>query len=34
MGPAFRIRIGRYRIVYEIEDHTVTVLVIHIGRTT
>ncbi|MFD2078151.1 mRNA interferase RelE/StbE [Actinopolymorpha cephalotaxi] len=34
IGPAFRVRIGPYRIVYEIEDHTVTVLVIHIGRTT
>ncbi|MFD2078114.1 mRNA interferase RelE/StbE [Actinopolymorpha cephalotaxi] len=33
IGSALRLRIGRYRIVYEIEDHTVTVLVIHVGRT-
>ncbi|GAA5008459.1 type II toxin-antitoxin system RelE/ParE family toxin [Actinopolymorpha pittospori] len=33
IGPAFRMRIGRYRIVYEVDGHAVTVFVIHVGRT-
>lgn len=29
----FRIRVGRYRVLYEISDQTVTIEVIHLGRT-
>lgn len=28
-----RIHIGRYRLMYEIHDATVTVTVVHVGRT-
>ena len=30
--PFFRIRVGDYRIIYEIEDEVVFVTVIHIGH--
>lgn len=29
-----RMHAGRYRVMYEITDNTVTVVVIHLGRTT
>ncbi|MGH3384744.1 MAG: type II toxin-antitoxin system RelE family toxin [Nocardioidaceae bacterium] len=29
----FRIHIGRYRVMYEVTDTTVTVEVMHLGRT-
>jgi mRNA interferase RelE/StbE len=29
----YRIHIGRYRIIYEINEHTVTIEVVHLGRT-
>lgn len=29
----FRIHVGRYRVIYEIVDTTVTVQVLHLGRT-
>lgn len=28
-----RMHVGRYRVLYEITDATVTIVVIHIGRT-
>ncbi|MFD3513933.1 type II toxin-antitoxin system RelE/ParE family toxin [Streptomyces sp. NPDC058657] len=28
-----RMHVGRYRVLYEIKDETVTIVVIHIGRT-
>jgi mRNA interferase RelE/StbE len=34
IGTAFRMRIGRYRIVYEVDGDTVIVFVIHVGRTS
>ena len=30
--PAWRIRIGSYRVIYEIEDEKLIVLVVHIGH--
>ena len=30
--PAWRIRIGRYRVIYEIQDEKLVVLIIHIGH--
>jgi mRNA interferase RelE/StbE len=27
-----RLRIGRYRVMYEVDDHAATVTVIHLGR--
>lgn len=29
----YRIHVGRYRVIYEITEQTVTVEVIHLGRT-
>ncbi|WP_109506683.1 type II toxin-antitoxin system RelE family toxin [Nocardioides speluncae] len=29
----FRIHVGRYRVLYEVVDQTVTVQVLHLGRT-
>ncbi|GAA3810621.1 type II toxin-antitoxin system RelE/ParE family toxin [Streptomyces phyllanthi] len=29
-----RLRVGRYRVMYEIKDGTVTVMVLHLGRKT
>ncbi|MFI2351736.1 type II toxin-antitoxin system RelE/ParE family toxin [Streptomyces sp. NPDC019443] len=28
-----RMHVGRYRVLYEITDRTVTIVVVHIGRT-
>jgi mRNA interferase RelE/StbE len=28
--PLYRIRVGDYRVVYDVDDHTQTVLVLHI----
>ncbi len=30
----YRLHIGRYRVIYEIAEKTVTVAVIHLGRTS
>ncbi|MER6088433.1 type II toxin-antitoxin system RelE family toxin [Streptomyces bluensis] len=29
-----RLRVGRYRVMYEIKEGTVTVMVLHLGRKT
>lgn len=28
----FRLRVGRYRVLYEVEEHTVRIDVLHLGR--
>ncbi len=30
--PAYRIRIGQYRVIYEIDDGALTILVINVGH--
>lgn len=32
-GDRFRLRIGRYRVIYEVREESVTIEVIHLGRT-
>jgi len=32
-GGRFRLRVGRYRVLYEITDLAVTIEVIHLGRS-
>lgn len=32
-GDRFRLRVGRYRVIYEVTHQTVTIEVIHLGRS-
>ena len=29
-----RLRVGRYRVLYEIDDHLIRIVVIHLGRSS
>jgi mRNA interferase RelE/StbE len=32
-GDLFRIRVGRYRVIYEVTEERLTITVIHLGRS-